>query len=160
MNKFLYQMTCLTLLGVLIGWVGYLETVRFTQLREITNAQRIVEHERGQVLAAQQAQAHAQPLMDMVEELARQNTAYLKVVEEARRVVMRKNAEAVRDKQAMAHSVELLQQASVEYNKAVDYIRVLERYIDKLLSKIPEAERPAKPRLDDNDEVKPQPKWS
>ena len=160
MNDFLYKATCLTLLGILIGWTGYLETVRFTQLQEITNARRITEMEMGNVLATQQAQAQAEPLMAMVRELAAQNTAYQKVVEEARKVVHAKNIEADRNKKAIAHSVELLQKASVEHNKTVDHIRVLERYIDKLLSKIPEADRPPKPTLDDNDETKPQPKWS
>jgi hypothetical protein len=160
MNRLLYQITVCTLLGVLVGWVGYLETVRFTQLREITNAQRIVEHERGHVLAIQQAQAQAEPLMDMVKELARQNTAYIKVVDEARCVVAAKNAEASRNKKAVDHSVELLRKASVEHNRSIDHIRKLERFIDKLLKKIPENDRPDVPKLG---EEKPEPqskKWS
>jgi hypothetical protein len=108
------------------------------QLAEIANARRITEHELGNVLAVQQAQKQAEPLMAMVE----------------------KNEEAVRNKKAVDHSVELLRQASIEHNRTIDHIRKLEQFIDKLIKKIPEDDRPVVPKLE---EEKPEPKpkkWS
>ncbi|KPK52842.1 MAG: hypothetical protein AMS22_08455 [Thiotrichales bacterium SG8_50] len=159
MGSFLYRCLCVSLLGLLVGWVVYLESVRFQQISEITDAHRIVQQEALNVLATKQAQAQAAPLIAMVTELAAQNTAYIKVVEEARRVVQQRNLEAARDKAAIEQSVELLREASVEHNRNVDYMRKLERFIDKLLKMIPENERPLRPRLDEEDDT-PKPKWS
>lgn len=154
MFKALYEGVFLALLCTTLTWVAYTEITRSEQLAEIRSAQQQVEREMERIEAVKTAQEHAEPVLRLAEQLARENAMFNSVVEKARQIVVKKSDELERTKEALSHSVELLKEQIEENNRCVDHIRKLEEFIRELMEKIPEGERPEPPEIEDSGDGK------
>ena len=142
----LCRAAAILILGVTVGWIGYLEVTRVTQLAAITSVTQILERESELIRATRAAQVYSQPLVH-------QNTLFMQGMERARAIVKGQTVELEQTREALNSSMELLQDQIEENNNCVDHIRKLDSFIWELMEKIPEDERPIPPRLREEEEL-------
>ncbi len=124
-------------------------TISWTVIAEIDRAKFVarVGDAQAKVDAIAAAQDFAMPLVELSEQLARENAMFTQVIDRARDIVTAKEIELAQVKESLHSSIELLQEQIVENNECIDEIRDLESQIrklcgtvDRLMKKIPNSE--------------------
>jgi len=98
--------------------------------------------ETSRILAVQDAQNYAAPILRVSENLSDENKMLRVTVIEAKKIVASVHEENEQTKKALHDSVKMLSEQIAENNRCVDYIRKLERLVASLLKKIPGSDMP------------------
>jgi len=93
--------------------------------------------ETGRILAVQDAQNYATPILRVAENLSDENKMLRVTVAEAKRIVAGVHEENEQTKKALHDSIKMLGAQIEENNRCVDLIRQLEQLVASLLERLP-----------------------